>query len=80
MPRLTPHMQAQLLRFGRLTVASVMAEYLRQGGHLPLTWATLWVLLPGTVETMLRQMAKVEPLPKVSAAPAPAPPPSAPQG
>jgi hypothetical protein len=57
------HAKAQLLRFGRLTVAAAFAEYLRQGGHLPLTWSTAWVLLPGTAETVLRQVRKVKSVP-----------------
>ncbi len=68
---MSAHVRAQLLRFARLTGASVMAEYLRQGGHLPLTWATLWVLLPGALETLLRQTARVEPAPTVTVVPAP---------
>lgn len=76
---MSAHVRAQLLRFARLTAASLAAEYLRAGGHLPLTWATLWVLLPGTAETALRQALPVKPLPRVTAVPA-VPPASPPTG
>lgn len=62
MPVLSEHARAQLLRFARLTVAALLGEYWRTGGNLPMTWSTLWVLAPGAVETVLREVKRVKPV------------------
>jgi hypothetical protein len=65
------HLRAQALRFARMTGLALGTAFMAQGGTLPLTWRSLWVLLPGTAEVLLRELVPVAPLPVVTAVPAP---------
>lgn len=68
---MTAHVRAQLARFARMTGLALGTAFMAQGGTLPLTWRSLWVLLPGTAEVLLRELVPVAPLPAVSSVPAP---------
>jgi hypothetical protein len=65
------HVRAQVLRFARMTGLALGTAFMAQGGTLPLTWRSLWVLLPGTAEVLLRELVPVSPLPTVTAVPTP---------
>ena len=72
---MSAHLAAQTLRFARMTGLALGTAFMAQGGTLPLTWRSLWVLLPGTAEVLLRELVPVVPLPTVSSVPAPPEPP-----
>lgn len=61
---MSPHVQAQLLRFARTTALSFLVLYIQAGGHL--SWSSLWAVGPGVAETLLREARPVNPLPRIS--------------
>lgn len=78
------HVQAQALRFVRVSAYALVAQLLLTGFAWP-GWAGLWSLVPGALETGLRQALPVKPLPRIAAEQAPptqppASPPPAAQG
>lgn len=68
---MTAHVRAQIARFARMTGLALGTAFMAQGGTLPGTWRSLWVLLPGAAEVLLRELVPVAPLPTVTAVPAP---------
>ncbi len=82
---MSAHVTAQLLRFARVTGYALVAQLLLTGFSWP-GWAGLWALVPGALETGLRQVAPVKAIPAVTSAPAgrstwnDTPPPTAPPG
>lgn len=74
------HVRAQLARFARMTGLALATAFMAQGGTLPGTWRSLWVLLPGAAEVLLRELVPVAPLPTVTAVPAAQEPPGRPGG
>lgn len=78
---MTAHVQAQALRFLRVSGYALVAQLLLTGFEWP-GWAGLWSLVPGALETGLRQVLPVKTIPRVTSEPAvpvpPAPPGSAP--
>lgn len=75
---MSAHLKAQALRFVRTSGLAFIAMLLATGGHVG--WSSLWAMLVGAVETGLRQLMPVAPLPTVTAVladpPAPADPPA----
>ena len=69
------HVQAQVLRFVRVSVLALVVQLLASGGTWP-GWAGLWSLGAGALETGLRQVLPVKPLPAVEAVLKPPSPPA----
>jgi hypothetical protein len=71
------HLRAQALRFARISVYALLAQLALTGFSWP-GWAGLWALVPGALETGLRQMMPTKPIPAVTAVLAAPPEPPAP--
>lgn len=71
---MSEHAQAQAWRFVRVSGLAFLAAMATTGGKL--TWSSLWALGAGALETGLRQMLPVNPIPAVSSVLAPAAAPS----
>jgi hypothetical protein len=67
------HAKAQALRFARSSGYAFVAAFLATGGHL--SWWQLLSLAAGALETGLREVLPVAPLPTATAAPADPPEP-----
>ncbi len=65
---MNPHLQAQLLRFVRLTVLAFLGQ-LAVTGTENLGWKSLAALAVGAIEAAVRQIWPVAPLPAASDAP-----------
>lgn len=68
---MSAHLQAQLLRFLRISGYAFVVALAATGGHV--TWATLWSLAAGAAEAGLRQAFRTAPVPQVTSEPAPPP-------
>lgn len=65
---MSAHLRAQALRFVRVTAYALLAQLTLTGGTWP-GWAGLWSLLPGALETGLRQVLPVKAIPAATPLP-----------
>lgn len=66
---MSAHLKAQLARFARTFALSLLTAYVAAGEQLD--WRSLIALVPPAVETGLRQLVPVAPVPAVTSVPAP---------
>ena len=65
---MSTHLRAQLLRFGRISILAFVGQ-LATTGEASLGWKTVGALAAGAVETGIREVWPVNPIPAASPPP-----------